>query len=137
MKSLMDDVAAFHRQCGQPVLDEPVYVAPERITLRYDLHAEEFEELCEAMENLGSTAECHETSRVALELVADGIADLIYVLVGTALELGIPLDRVWAEVQRSNMTKLGDHKSSTGKILKGPEFSPPDIARAIWGDDRG
>ena len=55
-------------------------------------------------EELGETLEA--MSNDDMEGVADGLADLVYVVAGTALALGIPLDKVWDEVQRSNMSKF-------------------------------
>lgn len=62
--------------------------------------------------------------------IADAIADITYVLIGTAIELGIPFDRVFAEVHRSNMTKLIPPVAirEDGKIIKGPHYEPPQIA---------
>jgi len=70
--------------------------------------------------------------------LADAICDLVYVLVGTAVSYGIPFDRCFAEVQRSNMSKLGEDgkpivRETDGKILKGPNFSPPDLHSIIYG----
>ncbi len=63
--------------------------------------------------------------------VADAIADLLYVVYGAALTFGIPVRAVFAEVHRSNMTKLGDDGiplyREDGKVLKGPNFSPPNL----------
>lgn len=63
--------------------------------------------------------------------VADAIADLLYVVYGAALTFGIPVREVFTEVHRSNMTKLGDDAlplyREDGKVLKGPNFSPPDL----------
>jgi predicted HAD superfamily Cof-like phosphohydrolase len=63
--------------------------------------------------------------------IADGLADLLYVVFGTAVAYGIPMDGVFAEVHRSNMTKLGsDGKpviGAEGKRLKGPGYVPPNI----------
>lgn len=92
--------------------------------LRVNLHEEEFEELREAFE--------------ARDLVktADAIADLIYVLAGTAATFGINLDAVFAEVHRSNMTKTIDATfREDGKLLKGPKYSPPDIRAALGGTE--
>ncbi len=63
--------------------------------------------------------------------IADGIADLIYVAVGTALEFGIPLPRVWAEVHRTNMLKTGGAVRPDGKILKPSDWVAPDIKSII------
>lgn len=125
MPSVMKDVEAFHRAVGQPVLDKPTVPEDDRVQLRWNLIEEEYTELFEGMfDDCGNV-------EVNLVETADALGDLIYVLIGTALELGIPLDKVWAEIQRSNMSKLGpDGKAivrSDGKILKGPGFSPPDI----------
>lgn len=63
--------------------------------------------------------------------VADALGDLLNVVYGAALTFGIPIDEVFTEIHRSNMTKL-DHDGepilrADGKVLKGPNFSPPDL----------
>lgn len=66
---------------------------------------------------------------------ADGIADLIYVLIFAAHAYGIPIEKVWAEVQRTNMAKFPGGKvlrrESDGKILKPEGWEPPDIKRIL------
>lgn len=113
-------VRAWHEKYGQPVRTVPDSLAPDEdeVTLRQRLHDEELFELHEAMD--------------AADLigVADGLADLLYVLYGTALHYGIPLDAVFAEVHRSNMTKVYDPSRAkyAGKVIvKGDDYSPPDI----------
>jgi len=59
--------------------------------------------------------------------LADGIADTIYVLLGTAVEAGLDMEPIFAEVQRSNMSKIDGPIREDGKRLKGPKFSPPNI----------
>ena len=51
-----------------------------------------------------------------------------YLLFGDAVSTGIPLDKVFAEVHRSNMTKKGKLRSSEGKGVKSEEFEEPDLA---------
>lgn len=126
MKSLIRDVRAFHEACDHPVLDAPRIVG-ERVVLRRELLAEEFYETMDALR-------VHD-----LEGVADGLADLIYVAVGMAVEFGIPLDRVWDEVQRANMAKVDPatgkvRRREDGKILKPEGWQAPDIAKAVHGD---
>lgn len=66
----------------------------------------------------------------------DGLTDLVYVAYGCALECGFDLDAALTEVHRSNLTKLGADGEpilrEDGKILKGPNYSPPDL-RALAG----
>ena len=66
---------------------------------------------------------------------ADALADLIYVVYGMALETGIDLAAVLAEVQRSNMSKLGSDGRPVyredGKVLKGPGYFPPDVGGVL------
>lgn len=68
--------------------------------------------------------------------IADALADIIYIAYGTAVAYGIPMDRVFAEVHRSNMSKLGEDGKpiyrDDGKVLKPSTWSPPDI-RGILG----
>lgn len=124
MKHLMDDVRAFHEACDVPVLIKPTNPPIIRRDLRVALIQEELYELEKAV----YTDDIVE--------VADALADLIYVTVGTALEYGIPLDRVWDEVHRSNMAKIDHatgkvHKRADGKVLKPEGWKPPDIAAII------
>ena len=69
--------------------------------------------------------------------MCDALADLLYVTYGTAVEMGVDIEPVFSEVQRSNMTKDGGGQDAGGKILKGPDFSPPDLIPVLlaqgWG----
>lgn len=63
--------------------------------------------------------------------ILDAICDSIYVLIGLALKMGFNLDGAFREVHRSNMSKLNTDgkpiKREDGKILKGPNFTPPNL----------
>ena len=68
--------------------------------------------------------------------IAKEAADLVYVVVGTLISLGIPFNDVFAALQASNMTKIGADghvvRREDGKILKGPDFKPAeDLIRDI------
>jgi predicted HAD superfamily Cof-like phosphohydrolase len=75
-----------------------------------------------------------------LVAIADALADITYVVYGTALTYGIDLDSVLREVHRSNMSKLGrDGKPlmrEDGKVLKSDRYFPPDIESALGLRDR-
>lgn len=68
-----------------------------------------------------------------LILMADALADILYVTFGAAITYGIPIEEIFLEVHRSNMTKsmLKDEKSIKGKTIKGPDFDPPRIMEII------
>lgn len=119
-----ENVEDFHKVMGLPILDKPQFPSDIRVALRRDLILEEVTETIEAI----SQRDMVET--------ADGLADIIYVCIGAALEFGIPLNDVWLEVQRSNMAKVDPatgvvHKREDGKILKPEGWTPPDIARIL------
>lgn len=127
---IMFDVETFHIAVDQPVVDKPTVPSDERVYLRANLMIEEFfETLTSLYPNLGYEIAFGGKTDVDMIALADGLADLIYVAVGTALEFGIPLDKVWAEVQRSNMDKVrgGIRRRDDGKILKPADWQGPDI----------
>ncbi len=109
-------VAAFHRLFE--IVEHDVPTEPDEGTraLRIRLIHEEFEELKEAMVQGDLTA------------VAKEMADLLYVVYGTAVSYGIEMDPVFREVHRSNMSKVGGHKREDGKWVKPATYSPAQIA---------
>lgn len=67
--------------------------------------------------------------------IADALADIIYVCIGHAVSYGIPMDKVWEEVHKSNMSKLDDNGkpiyNEFGKVQKSKNFKAPDIASIL------
>lgn len=123
MSAAASYVRAFHRAFGQAIRTVPV-AAPPELDMRRELLLEEVQEYCAALA-AGDIVE-----------VADALADIVYVVYGAALFHGVDLDAVLAEVHRSNMTKLDADGRPTlrpgdGRVLKGPRYSPPDIAGVI------
>lgn len=74
--------------------------------------------------------------------LADGLVDSVYVLLGAVVALELPWVELWNEVQRSNMSKVWPdgmvHKREDGKVLKSPDFTPPDLFSILvrWQTDR-
>ncbi len=64
----------------------------------------------------------------------DGICDSIYVLVGTAISMGVDLDPHFDEVHRANMAKLGGGKRADGKVIKPLGWEPPDHKSILAGE---
>lgn len=147
--SPMDLVMEFHRTYSVPIrsFDDPT-LSYDRLDLRMSLIAEEFAELVGAVYGKraraiieAATAEAagaDDGERDVIE-AADALADLVYVIFGMAIESGMDLDSVLAEVQASNLSKLMPDGSvklrEDGKVLKGPNFFPPNIARGLGIDD--
>ena len=67
--------------------------------------------------------------------VADALTDILYVTYGAGHAFGINLDDCFSEVQRSNMSKLGnDGKpiyNEHGKVMKGPNYFKPDLKKFL------
>lgn len=116
-------VREFHETFGHPVATEPTLVDERTYRLRHSLIGEELDEYLAACES-GDIVE-----------IADALADLQYVLSGTAVVHGMNLGGLVEEVHRSNMSKLGaDGKPiyrEDGKVLKGPDFFLPNIALVL------
>ncbi|MDK3019658.1 nucleoside triphosphate pyrophosphohydrolase family protein [Pseudodonghicola flavimaris] len=117
-------VRAWHEAFGVPVAGTPGLPA-QRAAMRLALLEEEVAELRAAV----ATGDLVE--------VLDALCDIQYVLDGTFLEFGLHRQKApaMAEVHRSNMSKLGaDGRPvlrADGKVLKGPAFSPPDLAAVL------
>ena len=137
-------VRRFHHVYGLPVQTDGASLERESLDMRMSLIAEEFSELVGAVYGQAARAEIESSYRRAVAAddgardtveTADALADLIYVIYGMALETGIDLASVLAEVQRSNMSKLGaDGKPvyrEDGKVLKGPGYFPPNVEAVL------
>lgn len=77
-----------------------------------------------------------ESRNVDIVEAADAIADILYVVIGVALRLGINEDtfyRIWAEVTRANMDKANGPMRADGKRLKPSDWTPPNVKEALYG----
>lgn len=72
------------------------------------------------------------TDKVDLLEVADGLGDISVVVTGSMIAFGIPDKPLLEEIDRSNMSKFEDgYLREDGKWCKGPNWTPPNIAKAI------
>ena len=117
-------VREWHEAFDVPVENAPT-IPKHRAQMRLDILEEEVAELRAAVE--------------ADDLVEalDALCDIQYVLDGTFLEFGLHQLKhdAMAEVHSSNMSKLGTDGRPVlrddGKVLKGPGFRQPDLARLL------
>lgn len=125
------DLVDFHTKFGLDVNEKPVRPSTSVITLRRNLIEEEMHETMDALDELIEAVDDPEAKLIALANIADGIVDSIYVLIGTAVSLGIDLGPVWAAVHQANMAKVGGATREDGKILKPEGWTPPNIVELI------
>lgn len=122
-------VKEFHEAFGHPVADE---MSNELLTFRYKLMLEELDEVEEAMRGVMiDLLSCGAPTLANVAHLLKELADLQYVLSGTAVALGMDLEECVRLVHISNMSKLGpDGKPlyrEDGKILKGPDYVEPNM----------
>ncbi|MBA07404.1 MAG: phosphoribosyl-ATP diphosphatase [Candidatus Marinimicrobia bacterium] len=121
--SNFEKVKTFMTTYGQEVKESASFPDENIIKLRLKLIKEELEELEQALND-----------KNLLE-VADALTDILYVTYGAGHSFGINLDACFEEVQRSNMSKLGEDGkpiyNEYGKVMKGPNFSKPNLKQFI------
>jgi predicted HAD superfamily Cof-like phosphohydrolase len=108
-------VEEFHREFEISIQAAPTELDENTKRLRVRLIQEEFDELKESM----ATGD--------LAAVAKEMADLLYVVYGTAVSYGIDMEPVFHEVHRSNLSKVGGYKRADGKWVKPPTYSPASL----------
>ena len=124
--SNFNKVKAFMNTYGQDVKEKASFPEDSIVQLRVDLIEEELNELKEAIKNNDIVE------------VADALTDILYVTYGAGHSFGVNLDKCFDEVQRSNMSKLGEDGNpiynDSGKVMKGPNYSVPDLKKIIVSD---
>jgi predicted HAD superfamily Cof-like phosphohydrolase len=117
------DVKIFMEKFGQIVRTKPQFPDDKTMRLRLNLIKEELNELEEAMKTKN------------LKEIADALTDILYVTYGAGYAYGIDLDLCFKEVQRANMSKLGEDGkpiyNDQGKVMKGPNYTKPDLSKFV------
>lgn len=126
MTTNFEMVKDFHRVYGQELNEKLNQDAINKFKyLRLDLIKEEFTEIQKEFW----------PSRVDPVNLAKELTDLLYVVYGAGATFGIDLDKCFAEVHRSNMSKLGEDGKpiyrEDGKVLKGPNYKPADLTTIV------
>lgn len=105
-------------------------IMPEDFVLAEKLMQEEIGEMALGFDKLRKSY-----STENLVEFADGAIDTIYAILWTLLKFNLPVNRLFQEVQRSNIAKLNADGSYTktefGKVVKPPTWTPPDLQSII------
>ena len=112
------DVKEFHNAFNYPHPDKPTLLTGERALTRKSWMDEELGEFIEATEN-GDIVE-----------QADAMIDVLYLAIGTLVEMGIEPENLFAIVQEANMSKSfpdgkPHYRESDGKIIKPDTWEDP------------
>ena len=118
MRVAQERVREFMEFHHRVTADVPTTVDEALAHQRHDFIAEENNEYIRA---------CLEEDLVE---IADAIGDLLYVVLGAAVQHGIDIQPIFDEIHRSNMTKT-PLDPVTGKGGKGPSFEQPRIAELL------
>ena len=127
MKKQLQQLWDFQSAYNSTRNTKPTLIEPDDYYLRYRLGKEELLEYLDA---------CNNDDLVE---ITDALADQLYILLGTMVAHGMQdiIEDVFNEVHRSNMSKLGENGKpiyrEDGKVLKGPNYSPPNIAQFLPG----
>ncbi len=118
-----EKVGLFMKTFGQEIKTKASLSSDKINNLRISLIAEELEEFKEAIKNND------------LKEAADALTDILYVTYGAGHAFGVNLDKCFEEVQRSNMSKLGDDGkpiyNDAGKVMKGSKYFKPDLSKFL------
>ena len=121
--SNFDDVKTFMQTFGQEVKINAEFPEEKIVKLRYHLIKEELNELQNAIKTKD------------LKEIADALTDILYVTYGAGHAYGIDLDKCFKEVQKSNMSKLGEDGkpiyNEKGKVMKGSKYFEPNLRQFI------
>ena len=108
---------------GQEIKKRPSLSTDKINNLRIKLIEEELKEFKEAILNKD------------LNEAADALTDILYVTYGAGHAFGINLDNCFDEVQKSNMSKLGEDGkpiyNQDGKVMKGPKYFKPNLEKFL------
>ena len=118
-----EKVGLFMKTFNQEIKTEPSLSTDKINNLRISLIEEELNELKYAIKNND------------LKETADALTDILYVTYGAGHSFGVNLDNCFDEVQKSNMSKLGENNkpiyNEHGKVMKGPNYFKPDLTKFL------
>jgi len=132
--SLGDQARAFREIFNQEILDNISrygFIKKKLWDMQVELIREEAREFLDAAGDVKEDPE----DGPKREALAKELSDLVFVCYQFATAFNIDLDRAMTLVFESNMSKLDDNGMpiyrEDGKVLKGPNYVPPDMASCV------
>lgn len=123
MNAEQEALLNFHKLFELEWSDHPKEISETEAALRIHLMEEELREVITAM------------AFEDLSAVAKELADLLYVVYGTAVSYGLDMEPIFAEVHRSNLTKMPKDgiilRREDGKVMKPDTYTPVDLKPII------
>ncbi len=93
-EKMCEDIDAFSIKFGLPQLEKPGFLDAEDMEYRVRFIEEEYHELLQAYSS-------HD-----LEGALDALTDMMYVILGTAWMMNLPIMDAWDRVHQANMQKV-------------------------------
>ena len=139
MNQMQAQVTEFHEAMELPARTVPSTLSKDERALRANLILEETTEVLDA---LGFLIEIDETGTPQAvshgspyhhhpSLQVKELCDLLYVVFGTAVTMGVDLQPFFTLVHENNMTKVGGEIRADGKRLKPPGYRPIDLTTEL------
>ena len=113
---MLNDVRKFQEKFTPSALPTvPTYI--DNMEDRINHLQEELDELFDAL---------------TIEEMADALIDIVYIALGTALQMGLPWNKLWDDVQRANMSKVhGNSLRHMHDALKPPGWVGPKTLQIL------
>lgn len=120
----------FHKFYKQKINSIPTHLDDDTLALREKLIKEEYGEFMDAVIRYRNR-----NKQQGFIEMCDALGDMMVVILGTFVSMGVDPYKVMWEICLSNMSKADEDGSpkmrEDGKVLKGPYFFKPDLEGAI------
>lgn len=137
-----NDVDTFSKKFGMMTSDVPRKLTKRKLIERIEFL---YEELKEFVDGCGVVIMTHPTDYgqyfnedclVEQDFAeqADALIDLVYVAMGTAVQMGLPWQELWQDVHSANMEKVRGVKPERGHkvdCIKPPGWNPPQTEQIL------
>ncbi|MBE2197811.1 MAG: hypothetical protein IAE79_04315 [Anaerolinea sp.] len=122
-------IREFHLAMGGALPAAPTLPEMGTLLVRRTLIDEEYAEVSAVFNHIFAARQRGED--VDITPLIHELTDLLYVTYGAILACGVDPDPIFAEIHRANMQKANGPRRADGKVLKPPDWQPPDVAGVL------